>query len=1296
MKVKYIIALIVVLFLFPGKFFAQPCGSGTPSFTANLTATPNGTWISPPVVRNDTCCGWTGSDVCIKFTVFLHPASMGINFGIASGASPPGALFYSINCGPPIAVGTPICLSGAGPHVLTFCKPGNNTNTYSISAIPAPVVPDSITVRNGCTQTLSVSGFSVPTITWNSINPGAVGAYNSYLSCTSACASVVVTPTGTPPPFVDYVVGGFGQSPCQAAYFQDTVRVYFYTDLLVGINPTLTTICFGSTNALLTATASGGLPPYTFSWSPGSSSATAVTVGPGTYTVEVFDGTGCPPSTATAVVNQYTLPISANAGPNFTVCKSSPNVALNGTVTNATGGAWSGGTGSFTPTSNSVSTTYVPTAAELTAGSVQLYLTTTGNSGCPPDQDTVIVFFQNVPLANAGPNATVCANNSTVNLSGTISGFSSTGQWSTSGNGAFTSTTNLNTTYVPGSTDVSTGSVNIILTSTGNGACPPATSTLQIFITPSPSVNAGTGSSICSTNTVALNGIVSGATTTGTWSTSGNGTFSPFANVLNANYIPGSNDIATGSVTLTLTSTNNGNCLVVQDTIIINIKTLATANAGANQLLCSTTGTIGLSGIIGGGTTTGAWTSSGGGPFNPGNTSLNTAYAMSASDISSGSVIFTLTSTNNGPCPAVTDTVKMVITQLATVTAGPNQALCSNAGVINLAGAVNSTSNTGFWLGSSSGASGFNPSNTALSTSYSLSATDISNGTVTFTLTSTNNGVCPPTSDTVRMNIKPIAVVNAGSGQALCSNTSSLSLSGTISGGTTSGIWGTSGTGGFNPGSTSLNNTYFVSVADVAAGVINFTLTSAPNTPCPIVTDTMQVYITPMPIVSAGPNQFICSTTTTLSLNGSVTGGGSTGAWSSSGGGVYTPTNSALNPVYSITPSDASNGSVLFTLSSAGTGPCPIVSDTVLVKIRKPAVVNAGPDQIICSTSASSPLSGSVTAGGSTGVWSHNGSGNISPSNAALNGSYNVAFADITVGSVQFILTSTNNEVCPAVTDTARISIMLKPSISLLQDTTICSYQNPLHVTAGVSGGSGAYQWSTNGSGTFAFAGGLNTVYYTMSAADIASGVVKLSINSVNNGPCASLTSAINVIINPTPDAEFTASTFTANIPNDPIQFTNQSTGANSYYWNFGDGGFTNLTNPVHNYQVVGFYTVSLVATNQFGCRDTVQKPVKVISDIQFPNVFTPNANGGNGGGYNPADFSNDVFFPYTSGVTEYHLMIFNRWGELVFDSKDIAVGWDGYFNGKLCQQDAYVWKADVKFFDGRKFNKTGSVTLLR
>jgi gliding motility-associated-like protein len=726
----------------------------------------------------------------------------------------------------------------------------------------------------------------------------------------------------------------------------------------------------------------------------------------------------------------------------------------------------------------------------------------------------------------------------------------------------------------------------------------------------------------------------------------------------------------------------------------MSITQTPTVLAGPNQSICATTGSIALNGGVFGGTGSGVmWTTSGSGVFNPSSGQVNTQYYISAGDVSAGVVTFTLISLNNGPCPAGSASMSLQVTPLATVNAGPNQYLCSNAGSVTLNGTINGVG-TGTW--SSSGTGAFSPGISSLNPSVAFTSADISSGSVTFTLTSTNNGVCPAISDSVKITIATIATVNAGPNQTICSSTPTVNLNGSVGGVTSAGFWATGGSGAFNPSFTSLNTTYFVSVQDLAAGGINFTLTSSGNGPCPAVTDTMKIAIVPIAAVNAGPNQYVCSNTPTISLAGIVNSNTNGGSWSGSGGGTFIPGNTALNATYSMTSSDASNGSVTFTLTATGNAPCPAVTDTVKIKIKIPAQVNAGPDLIMCSSSPAIALGGTVSAGSSTGIWNTFGTGNFSPANTALNATYNASSADINNGTVYLVLTSTNNDVCPAASDTTKLTIIKKPTINLKNDTIICSYQNPLKIVANVTGGSGSYVWSTSGSGTFTFAGGLNAVYYTMSAADIAAGFVKLTITSVFNGPCGDLSANINVIINPAPIADFTPSTYTANIPNDPVQFTNQSTGANSYYWIFGDGGFTNLVNPIHNYVTVGYYTVSLIATNQYGCKDTTDKVIKVISDIQFPNVFTPNLNGSNGGSYNPNDYSNDVFFPYTSGVTDYHLRIFNRWGELIFESQDINVGWDGYFNGKLCQQDAYVWKADVKFFDGRKYNKTGNVTLLR
>ena len=139
-------------------------------------------------------------------------------------------MFYQLNCGSPTAVGAPLCLNGTGPHVITFCKPGNNFNTYCITSIPAPSAGPDTTVNDGCSAALLTSGFAPGTANWTSVGPGPVGAYDSFLSCTN-CSNTVVTGGTGYPAFVDFRVCGQATGLCSSIQYCDTVRVAF--------NPTL-------------------------------------------------------------------------------------------------------------------------------------------------------------------------------------------------------------------------------------------------------------------------------------------------------------------------------------------------------------------------------------------------------------------------------------------------------------------------------------------------------------------------------------------------------------------------------------------------------------------------------------------------------------------------------------------------------------------------------------------------------------------------------------------------------------------------------------------------------------------------------------------------------------------------------------------------------------------------------------------------------------------------------------------------------------------------------------------------
>lgn len=157
-----------------------------------------------------------------------------------------------------------------------------------------------------------------------------------------------------------------------------------------------------------------------------------------------------------------------------------------------------------------------------------------------------------------------------------------------------------------------------------------------------------------------------------------------------------------------------------------------------------------------------------------------------------------------------------------------------------------------------------------------------------------------------------------------------------------------------------------------------------------------------------------------------------------------------------------------------------------------------------------------------------------------------------------------------------------------------------------------------------------------------------------------------------------------------------------SYLWDFGDGQTATDAEPKHLYNSPGSYIISLTVTSAEGCiaRDTSSTPVEAEMGGYWlvPNAFSPNPNGSNGGRVddNTPGSYNDVFYPFTEGVTEIDLQIFDRWGNAIFRSQQVGYGWDGYYKGALCQSDTYVFKITAKFITGQVKTKVGDVTLIR
>lgn len=201
-------------------------------------------------------------------------------------------------------------------------------------------------------------------------------------------------------------------------------------------------------------------------------------------------------------------------------------------------------------------------------------------------------------------------------------------------------------------------------------------------------------------------------------------------------------------------------------------------------------------------------------------------------------------------------------------------------------------------------------------------------------------------------------------------------------------------------------------------------------------------------------------------------------------------------------------------------------------------------------------------------------------------------------------------------------------------------------------------------------------------------------------GVTNSFTKVDSVVVHPRARAFFTLQPTEVAIPSQPVFTYNLSSNATLYAWDFGDGNSSSDLNPVHYYETAGVYDVQLIANNQYNCPDTflIEELVtaKGAGEIQFPNAFTPSNSGPNDGVYDPRSFTNDHFFPLYEGVEDYKLEIFDRWGELLFVTEDLKVGWDGYYRGQPAKQDVYVWKAYAKFSNGHETTLKGDVTLLR
>ena len=1265
-------------------------GADTYTWTGGIT---NGVAFTPAttttytVTGTITATGCTNTDVA---TVTVNPLPT-VNAGVDQ----------------TVCAGTAVTLSGSGAATYTW----NNGVTNGVAFTPAATTTYTVTGTSaaGCTNTDQVvvtvnpipvvnAGPDVSICTGGSTNLTASGATTySWAPGGQTTATITVTPAAT----TTYTVTGTSLG-CTAT---DAVTVTILANAPINAGPDVA-ICAGASTTLI---ATGGV---TYSWNNGLGVGNNFSVSPAvttTYTVVGTNAAGCTGTDAiTVTVNP--LP-TVNAGTDQTVCAGTA-VTLSGS--GATTYTWNNGVTNGVAFTPAATTTYTVTG--------------TSAAGCI-NTDQVIVTVNPLPTVNAGVDQTVCAGTAvTLNGSGaatytwnngvtngvaftpaatttyTVTGTSAAGCINTdqvvvtvnplptvnagadqtvclgatvtlSGSGAATYTWNNGITNGVAFTPT-LGTTTYTVTGTSAAGC---INTDQVIVTvnplPAPVINGP--ATYCAGNTALLS--TSTPFTTYNWST---GSTNPTINATAANnpitvtvtnafgcqatspvFTVTQNNVITANFNVTICQGQSATIHGVPQTVAgvysqtftlgtgcdstsnvtLIVNPLPAVNAGVDQAVCTGTATT----LTATGATTYSW-----------NNGVTNGIPFTQAI---GATTYTVTGTSAAGCTN-TDQVVITVNPLPVVGAGPDQTVCAGTAVtLTGSGATTYTWNNGV-----TNAVAFTPV-----------------ATNTYTVTGTDANGCINT-DQVLVTVNPIPTVGAGADQTICVG-ASVTLSGS---GAATYTWDNGVTNA-------------ISFAPTATTTYTVTGTSAAGCTS---TDQVVVTVNPLPVVNAGVDQTIC-------IGASVTLAGS-------GAATYTWNNGVTDGA-AFAPAATTTYSVTGT-SAAG---C-VNTDQVTVTVNPLPTVNAGADQTVCAGTAVT-----LTASGAATYTWNNGVTDGTPFTPAATTTYTV--------------TGTSAAGCVN-TDQVTVTVNPIPTVFAGNDISICAGQT---VTLSGSGAATYTwdNGATNGvaftpvvgtttytvTGTSA-AGCINTdqVIVTVNpipvvtfSPDVTQGCAPLTVNFTNNTPnvsncvwtmsdgsvingCGTVTNTFTtpgcydvtltttsntgcvnsstipnlICVEGAPLASFIPSNSILTEFNPVVNFNNTTTGASNYLWNFGDNSTTStLEDPSHNYSgnEVGNYLITLIAYSPLGCADTAYATIQIQEELIFyvPNTFTPDD-----------DNYNQTFQPvFTSGFDpyDYTLLIFNRWGEIVFESHDANVGWDGSYgsNGEIemVQDGTYTWKIEFK-----------------
>ncbi len=874
------------------------------------------------------------------------------------------------------------------------------------------------TVLNHAVDTVVLCGTTSYTLCANNPGTAATGTWTIFGGC-----GTIFNINNPSAPVTNLCAGcnnfewNIGNGPCPGGETKDTVVICVYPNIQTAIAPADLTRCIGSfttvtlvgnslvgANTALWTFVSGPVTPGISSPTTSSTSISGLTQ-PGIYCFNYRITSGpCGNSTDQVCISVYSPGSPVNAGADQTVCLPNNSATMGATApTSPAIGTWSTitGTGSFV---NPNSPTSVVNGL---SNGINTFRWTVANGNCANnglfDDVTITVFPVSQPAANAGldQNFTYSGTPLSATLAGNAALAPGAGTWTVAPSGpiitAPTSPTSGVTNLTPG--------VYTFTWCLSNGSCDPVicdNMIINVFNCQILSTNAGPDQNMCTpTNSATLAATVATLPATGSWSTiTGGGSFSS-TNVAN----PIVTNIPVGINTYRWT-VSNGACGNFTDDVIVNVfsNTATIATAGPDQEFCaggSVTATMAANIPVS--PATGNWTVLGSGTVSPLNSPTATVTGL---PVGAHNFVWTV---SNGPCGSANDTVQIRVYApgQTAAAAGGDQELCSTNPNTSLVGNNLVSPATGVWTVVSGGGTIVSPFTSA------TAVTNIPIGHNVFRWTIDNGPCTNPTilSDDVAVDVfnSNQAAANAGPDQDVCSDVTTITLSGNSLTLPSTGIWTVNPTG---PNIS--NNTIHNPVVSNLTPGTSYTFTwTVDNGPCSSTADAMilDYFDNAQTPANAGPDQEICLPQNSVTLAANFANSPAVGTWTLISG-PNTPTFSPNNETTTLGNLVTGTYIMRWSIDNGACSPT-LTFDEVTIEVfdNNQLIADAGTDMELCEPVNLTTLTANSIISPATGLWTQ-----VSGPNTAVINNPNLSQVDVSnliVGCYVFRWTVSNGACTP-------------------------------------------------------------------------------------------------------------------------------------------------------------------------------------------------------------------------------------------------------------------------------------------